>query len=312
MDTVSRLLRAARPNARLDKRCLLGGATQMDVAGSPELEAPFHALLEGECRLQVGATVLHLRTGDVVLIPGGAAHHVTTSGAGRLRGTSETVGEAFTTTRSAGGGAAVIDLFCGSYVFDRGAGAVLLRSLPDPVHVSFGSSPESAEMLRSVSALMRAEGRQEGAGSAAILSALSTVLLAMVLRSSRGATTTTALWTAAADSRIAEAVDSVLADPGAEWTIERLSGAAAMSRATFLRHFGRETGTTVGAFLARARVMAAAELLDSSDATVANIAGSVGYRSESAFSRAFRGEVGTTPARYRIDQRRRRQPHDVG
>lgn len=52
--------------------------------------------------------------------------------------------------------------------------------------------------------------------------------------------------------------------------------------------------------------MAAAELLSSGDATVAAIAGEVGYQSESAFSRAFRTEVGMTPARFRRHQQRRR------
>lgn len=307
MDAVSRLLRMARLSARLDKRCLLSGATRMEVAESRALEAPFHVLLEGECRLQVGATVLEMRSGDVVLIPSGAPHQVITSGTGRLRGTTETTGDAFVTTRSRRGGAAVIDLFCGYYMFDAGAGAVLFRSLPDPVHVSFGQSADSDEVLRMVSALMRGEAQREGNGTAAILSALSTALLAMMLRSSRGTTMTTALWTAVPDGRIAEAVEGVLNDPGAGWTIDRLSRAAAMSRATFLRHFGQETSMTVGAFLARARVMAAAELLHSTDATVATIAGQVGYQSESAFSRAFRAEVGTTPARFRRDQQQRKK-----
>ncbi|MFF3579365.1 AraC family transcriptional regulator [Streptomyces mirabilis] len=307
MDAVSRLLRMARIMASLDKRCLLGGATRMDVGRYHELEAPFHVLLEGECQLQVGTTLLEMRPGDVVLIPSGAPHRVITSGPGSLRGTTETAGDAFVTTRSERGGTAVIDLFCGRYTFDAGAGAVLFRSLPDPVHVSFGQSADSDEVLRMLSALMRGEAQREGRGTAAILSALSTVLLAMVLRSSRGATTTTALWTAAADGRIAEAVEGVLNDPGADWTIDRLSRAAAMSRATFLRHFGQETGMTVGAFLARARLMAAAELLSSTDATVATIAGEVGYQSESAFSRAFRTQVGTTPARFRRDQHQRKR-----
>jgi helix-turn-helix protein len=64
-------------------------------------------------------------------------------------------------------------------------------------------------------------------------------------------------------------VSSVLEEPGADWTIERLSRQVAMSRATFLRRFVRETGMTVGAFLTRARMMAAAQLLSTSDATVA-------------------------------------------
>jgi AraC-like DNA-binding protein len=305
MDSVSRLLRMARLRASLDKRCLLGKTTHMDVARHSPLEAPFHVLLEGECRLQVGGVLLDLEPGDVVLIPSGSPHRVITPGNGRPRGTAETTGDAFVTTRSERGGAAVIDLFCGHFTFDAGAGALLFRSLPDPVHVSFGQSAESDDVLRMLSALMRGEARREGEGTAAILSALCTVLLAMVLRTSRGDTTTTTLWTAAADGRIADAVEGMLNDPGAEWTIDRLRRTAAMSRATFLRHFGRETGMTVGAFLARARLMGATELLTSTDATVATIAGQVGYQSESAFSRAFRAHVGTTPARFRRDQLQR-------
>jgi AraC family transcriptional regulator, activator of mtrCDE len=54
----------------------------------------------------------------------------------------------------------------------------------------------------------------------------------------------------------------------------------------------------------RARLMAAAELLTTTDATVATIAGQVGYSSESAFSRAFRAHLGTTPARFRRERTR--------
>ncbi|EWM18511.1 AraC family transcriptional regulator [Kutzneria sp. 744] len=295
MDPISRLLRMARVRAAIDKRCLLSGATRMDVAPYRELETPFHVLLDGECELHLGPDILHLRAGDVVLIPSGSPHRVITPGSGRQRGTTETAGDAFVTTHSKRGGAAVIDLFCGHYTFDPGAGAVLSRSLPEPLKVSFGQSAAELSML---SALMRGEAQREGTGTAAVLSALSTALLAMVLRS----TATPALWTAVADPRIAAAISAILDDPAADWSIARLSQAATMSRATFLRHFGQETGMTVGVFLARARIMAAAELLDTTDATVASVALQVGYQSESAFSRAFRAEVGATPARYRRDR----------
>ncbi|MGW0165831.1 cupin domain-containing protein [Streptomyces sp. NPDC003343] len=302
MDSVSRLLRMARLKAALDKRCLLGAGIRMHVPAYGELEAPFHVLLDGACRLQVGTVLLDLRPGDVVMIPSGAPHRVITAGEAGPTGTAETAGEAFVTTRSEHGGEPVIDLFCGHYTFDAGAGSLLFASLPDPVHVSFGQSAESDEVLRMLSALMRGEARREGEGTAAILSALCTVLLAMVLRTARGEATGATLWTAAADGRIASAVEGMLNEPGADWTIERLSRAAAMSRATFLRHFTRDTGTTVGAFLARARLMAAAELLTTTDATVASVASQVGYSSESAFSRAFRTHLGTTPARFRRER----------
>ncbi|MET9496901.1 AraC family transcriptional regulator [Streptomyces sp. NPDC006552] len=300
IDTVSHFIRQARVEASLDKRCLLGASTRMDVAAMGKREAPFHVLLDGECRLLVGSQVLELRPGDAVIIPSGRPHRITTErGGSRISGTAETVGAAFATARSAQTREAVIDLFCGHYTFGCGAGAILLGSLPDPVHVSFGQSSDSDEVLRMLSALMRGEAHREGEGTAAVLSALCTVLLTMVLRTSRGPASAMTLWTAAGDARIAGVVERIVADPGADWPIERLSRLAAMSRATFIRRFGRSTGVTVGAFLTRVRMMAAAELLLSGDANVAGVAEQVGYRSESAFSRSFRRAVGTTPARFR-------------
>lgn len=299
MDAVSHVVRLARLEAGLDKRCLLAGATRMDVAAHGELEAPFHVLLEGRCRLRTGAHVLELHSGDVVVLPGGGPHRITTPGPGPVRGTAERNGDAFTTTLSAQGGEPVIDLFCGHFTFGAGAGAMLMRSLPDPVHVSFGRSEESGEVLRMLSVLMRGEARREGDGTAAILSALCTVLLTMVLRTSRGPATAATLWTAGNDPRIADVIEQVIGDPAADWSLQRLSRAAAMSRATFVRHFGRSTGMTVGAFLTQVRLMTAAELLLATDATVTTVAGQVGYRSESAFSRSFRRTTGVTPARFR-------------
>lgn len=271
----------------------------MDVVAGAERQAPFHVLLEGTCTLHVGGRVLELQPGDVVLIPSGASHRVTTSGRGPVNGIAETAGDAFVTTHSAQSGPPVIDLFCGHYTFSAGAGAMLFRSLPDPVHVSIGDSTDGEEVLRMLSALMRGEAQREGDGTAAILSALCTVLLAMVLRTSPGVRTSTTLWTAVGDDRIASVVEQVLLDPGGDWSIERMSQTAAMSRATFLRHFTRSTGMTVREFLSQARLMTAAELLVTTDATVASVAAQVGYRSESAFSRSFRSATGTTPARFR-------------
>ncbi|MGW4490275.1 helix-turn-helix domain-containing protein [Amycolatopsis sp. NPDC004368] len=47
-------------------------------------------------------------------------------------------------------------------------------------------------------------------------------------------------------------------------------------------------------------------MLGSTNLPVAIISGRVGYQSESAFSRAFRAEVGTTPTRFRREQLQRR------
>jgi AraC family transcriptional activator of mtrCDE len=298
MDSVSHLVRLARLQAILDKRCLLAGATVMDVPPQGEGKAHFHVLLDGACMLELPDRRIELQPGDVVLLPRGTPHRIRTTGAGHEQGVIETPGGAFSTIRSRAG-ESVIDLFCGHYSFGPGAGAMLFRSLPDPLRVSFAESGEANENVRMLSAIMRREAQNDGPGTAAILSALCNALLAMVLRTSNGRLAETALWTAAHDERIRAVIDEVFRDPGADWPIARLAGVAAMSRATFIRHFSRSTGMTVGAFLTHIRLMTAAELLADTELTVASVAAEVGYRSESAFSRAFRVATGSTPARFR-------------
>jgi AraC family transcriptional activator of mtrCDE len=72
-----------------------------------------------------------------------------------------------------------------------------------------------------------------------------------------------------------------------------------MSRATFVRHFTYRTGTPVASLVTAIRMMIAADLLARDDRQIGAIATAVGYRSESAFGRAFRVAMGTTPARFR-------------
>lgn len=298
MDLITHLIRLARPQAALDKRCLLAGTTVMDVPEHAEGEAPFHVLLDGACMLELPDRRIRMRTGDVVLLPRGAAHRIRTVGAGRTQPIVETPGGTFDTVRSRTG-EAVIDLLCGHYTVGSGAGPMLLRSLPDPLVVSFDRSEEEDEVVRMLAAIMRREAQNDGPGTTAVLSSLCNALLAMVLRKSNRRLAGAALWTAVDDERVRAAIDAVFGDPGADWSIPNLARVAGMSRATFVRRFSRSTGMTVGAFLTNIRLMFAADLLTDTDLTVTAVAAKVGYNSESAFSRAFRLATGSTPARFR-------------
>lgn len=296
MDAVSNLIRLARPEGQVDKRCLLAGRAVIDHPTRVPGEVPFHLLLEGACTLELADRALELEAGDVVLLPRGQAH-IITGGTGRRRMVLEESGAAFTTARTAGSGSE-IDLFSGHYTFNPGAGDILFASLPDVVHVELGAQVN--ERARILSALMRGEADEAGSGTAVILSSLCDVLLAMALR----ATSTRrpyaqAPWTALDDARLRVVTDAVLQDPGHDWTVVELAALATMSRATFIRHFTHKAGMTVGDFLTKARMMTAAELLTQTNHPVSVVAGMVGYRSESAFGRAFRLATSCTPARFR-------------
>jgi AraC family transcriptional regulator, activator of mtrCDE len=296
MDAVSHLIRLARLEGTVDKRCLLAGRGMLDHPTRVPTEVPFHLLLEGACTLELADRVVELAAGDVVLLPRGQAH-VIRGGTGRRRVVREERGTAFTTARTTGDGS-VVDLFCGHYTFSPGAGDIVFASLPDVVHVALGSGADG--QVRMLSTLMRGEANEERPGTAAILSSLCNVLLAMTLRAApEQRLTDQAVWTGLADERLRAVTDAVLRDPGRGWTIAELADLASMSRATFIRHFTRSTGMSAGDFLTRIRMMTAAELLSATDHPVGTVAARVGYRSESAFGRAFRLATATTPAQFR-------------
>jgi steroid delta-isomerase-like uncharacterized protein len=126
----------------------------------------------------------------------------------------------------------------------------------------------------------------------------------MVLRSSpRRRVSDGVVWTSVDDAAVLDVIGAVLREPGRDWTIAEFAKRAAMSRATFIRHFSHATGMAVGEFMTGLRMAIAADMLADGDRSVSAIAAAVGYRSESAFGRAFRLATATTPARFRANAR---------
>ncbi|WP_330277743.1 AraC family transcriptional regulator [Lentzea sp. NBC_00516] len=267
MTNLSGLVRLARPAGEIDVRCLMAGGVTLDNPAAERGAVPFHLLLDGACTLTSGTCSVDLLPGDMALLPHGDAHVVTSDES--------------------------IDLFCGHYRFDQ-AGSLLFRLMPPVVHVTL--DPPALALAE----VLRAEAVSAGAGSQAVISALLDALLVMTLRSRPDQRLDTpGLWTAMGDDVLGRVITGVLEQPGEPWTIDRLASEASMSRATFLRRFSARTGTTVATLLTAIRMMAAADLLSSTDLSVTRVAGEVGYRSESAFSQAFRAALGTSPARFR-------------
>src|SRR6266567_1962357 len=81
--------------------------------------------------------------------------------------------------------------------------------------------------------------------------------------------------------------------------VETLAARTGMSPRTFARVFRRETGTTPAVFVEGLRVEAARRLLETTDLTVAAVAGRVGIKHAETLHRAFHRRLGTTPDRYR-------------
>ncbi|MEM8598765.1 MAG: ATP-binding protein [Bacteroidota bacterium] len=92
------------------------------------------------------------------------------------------------------------------------------------------------------------------------------------------------------------AIEAGLDDPG--FTTNRLAEALALSRRQLQRKLSALTGDSPGSLIREARLNRAATLLAAGELSVKEVAAAVGFRSTSAFSRAFRDRFGVTPSTY--------------
>ncbi|MFC6645386.1 helix-turn-helix transcriptional regulator [Granulicella cerasi] len=87
--------------------------------------------------------------------------------------------------------------------------------------------------------------------------------------------------------------------PGHAWGLEELAKETAMSRTTFAVRFKEAAGVSPLDYLTTWRMRLAKRALRDDDIAVSELARSLGYTSESAFSTAFKRRTGSAPNRYR-------------
>ena len=101
------------------------------------------------------------------------------------------------------------------------------------------------------------------------------------------------------DPQIGRAISLIHRDPARDWTVASLADELAMSRSAFAARFTDLVGEPVMRYVARWRMHLAVATLKDEDATVGELADRLGYRSEAAFSRAFKRVMGASPGAFR-------------
>jgi AraC-like DNA-binding protein len=161
--------------------------------------------------------------------------------------------------------------------------ARLLDVLPPVIHVRARTS--------SVQATIGLISGEIGGGGM-ILDRLTQVLLLQVLRDHAPSPSL--------HPRLGPAFKALHDNLGHPWTVRELASVAAMSRSTFFLRFKETVGMTPLDYLLRLRMHTAARALRDTSGTVASIAAAVGYRTESAFSAAFKRFTGCSPSEHRV------------
>ncbi len=265
------------------------------------VESPlkFTAMVSGRARLTTdGAEPVELGPGDVAILNNRSWLHIEGgTGDGPRR---EVVPETdFPSQGLISADFGADDVLIGGHVDLNPAGhALLLQALPPLGHVR--ASAASAANLRGSLHRLFEEVTGNRMGSAFAIRQHCQLLLLEMLRAYVGQAELPPGWLRMlTDERLRPAVRLMHAEPGKPWGLEELARATAMSRTSFAERFRAVAGMPPLTYLSRWRMLLAQRALRDSDARIGSLAAELGYSSESAFSTAFKREVGQSPLRYR-------------
>lgn len=266
--------------------------------------ASFHAVTAGTAWLRVeGREPVQLMPGDLLLLPSGRAHRLSSHPKGRCRPFDRTMKEELMTPAgdlTLGGAGAVTTFVCAGYDYDLEVAQPLMRLLPQVLHVP--ADPVAGRDVAAIVELLAAEVGMRGAGSRAAAARLIDLLLIAAIR--RWAAVQPEprppSWLSALRDPMIGHVLALLHDrPGEAWTLQALAREVHVSRATLARRFTDSVGESPLAYLARWRMQLAAQRLKHTTEPVETIASELGYTSAYAFNRAFSRHRGHPPGRYR-------------
>lgn len=297
MDPLSDVLSLLQPRSNVSAGFDAGGDWSIAFTGNVGIKC--YAVASGECWLSVDGVdePVHLRAGDCFLLPSGRSFRLASDLA--LPAMASTAvfppPQAGGVVRWNGGGSVFL---VGSRFTLAGQHAdMLLAMLPPIVHVRKKS--EQVALRWSIERMMQ-ELHAEQAGSYLMAQHLSHMMLVQALRVhlDRGVEGGVGWMFALADKQMGAALRAMHAAPAQNWTLQDLAGHACMSRSAFALKFKTAVGMPAMDYLTRWRMLLASDRLARTGESLASIALSLGYESESAFGTAFKRVMGSSPRQY--------------
>lgn len=301
MGNLSRLLSLYPVNTALDVQCRFGAPWVLDHAEASAGVVPYHVIVRGQGRLEVGDRKdIPLQAGDVILFPNGSPHRLYSDAMQELQ--SVQVHEVDSTPLRLlynEGTAPETGILCGQFEFGSGSPNALLAALPELIHVGSKDVGQFA-VLRGLIEMLRLESEEVRPGGRVVISQLASALFALVMRAWLDqAAVVPSLFAMLTEPRLAAALQAILTAPERPWQLAELASACNMSRATFTRVCRKVTDATPAEILTQTRMAKAALLLAEGRLPVGDIAEKVGYQSEAAFNRLFKRYHGLAPGAYR-------------
>jgi AraC-like DNA-binding protein len=263
----------------------------------------YHLLIDGRAQARVNGTRLSLGSGDIVIFPHGDSHYLESGPALQSVDGEEELPRIFAQglklTRMGGGGE-VSRFVCGYMVCEPRLSKVFLAGLPPVFKVNIRED-KSGQWLENAIRYAIIDAGADHAGGEAVLTKLCETLFAETLRRYVVQSPEHQIgWLAGVrDPEIGKVLTLMHRRPAAPWTLEKLAQDAGLSRSVLAERFRHYVGEPPMTYLTQWRMQLGAQMLRSTNYSVAQIAAEVGYDSEQAFNRAFKRSFGEPPARYK-------------
>jgi AraC-like DNA-binding protein len=199
-----------------------------------------------------------------------------------------------------GGGGAPTTIVSGWLSFAKPTLKPMSQLLPRVILIKSDQARSLA--LHTTLQMLASEMSEQAPGSEVVANRLAEVLFIQAIRAhiaSGGESCRPGWLRAIFDGQIGAALKSIHEDVGRSWTVESLAESAGMSRSAFAARFKELLGQAPLEYLTEWRMQKAVELLRHADKKLFEIARSVGYESDAAFSKAFKRVIGSTPGEYR-------------
>lgn len=264
----------------------------------------YHFLTEGRAYARLpGGRREGLTAGDIVIFPHGDAHFLGNGSPEKPVDSFQTFAKNLTQGLKVahfGGGGEITRFVCGYLACEPRLSEVFLAGLPKILKVHVANEP-SGQWLENSIRFSVGEVNGGSAGSGLVLAKLSEVLFVETLRRYINTLPSDQTgWLAGArDPMIGQALALLHKEPADPWTLSILARRVGLSRTRLAERFRHFLGESPMAYLARWRLKLGAEILQSTEDSVAEVAAAVGYGSEAAFNRAFKREFDCPPAQFR-------------
>lgn len=306
MDVLNDILESMHLGGGVHFRCEFSAPWGIAMKASPS--ADFHVIVRGNCWLRIpGRTQpIALQGGDLVAFIHGGPHrlsdgpeHEATPVEEILQGSDM----AHYGPLVHGGDGLPATILCGHFELDRESPHPLIATLPGFMHLR-GIDCAEFVWLQSVLNFMTYETEGARPGAETIVNRLAGVLFVQLVRAyAAQATTHSTMLAAIVDKQLGPILELMHGEPQREWTLESLARQAGISRSALAARFPRFVGMTPMQYLTMWRMQMARSNLRETKLDMAAIAARSGYRSEIAFSKAFKRTVGKAPGAFRRDCR---------